>query len=70
MGYPATFVSAPKESVKILNCLKNIFEKKKVAILLHKTILHMQEGGGVVFYPDIWITKDLDSIANSKISLW
>ena len=29
--------------VNILNYFKNIFEKKKVCILLHKMILHMQE---------------------------
>ena len=50
-GYPATFVSAPKESFKILNCLKNLFENKKNCILLHNIILHMLKWGGSPLYP-------------------
>ena len=69
VDYPAIFVSAPKESLKTLNCLKNIFGKKNVCILLRKMIQHMQKWA-VVLYTPFWITKDLDSMAISKFSLW
>ena len=42
--------SATKVSL-ILNCFKNIFEKKNVCILLHKMIQHMQKWGGSPLYP-------------------
>ena len=54
-GYPAIFVSAPKERgrkvPKSENTLKMYFSKKKVCILLHKMILHMQKWGGSSLYP-------------------
>ena len=40
--------SATKVSL-ILNCFKNIFEKKNVCILLHKMIQHMQKWGVVLY---------------------
>ena len=43
--------TATKVSLKILNCFKNIFEKKNVCILLHKMIQHMQKWGGSPLYP-------------------
>ena len=45
------FYQPLKKVSKILNCLKNIFEKKKNGILLHKMILHMQKWGGSPLYP-------------------
>ena len=47
--YPAIFVSVPKESLRILNCLKNMFEKNNICILLHKMIQHMQKWGVVLY---------------------
>ena len=40
---------ATKESL-ILNCFKNIFEKKNVCILLYKMIQHMRKWGGSPLY--------------------
>ena len=50
-GYPATFLSAYIEFVKILSCFKSVLENKNFCILLHKMILHMQKWGGSPLYP-------------------
>ena len=50
VGYPSTFVSATNKFIKMLDCLKYVFENKNFCIILHKMILHVRKwgvGGGV-----------------------
>ena len=67
VGYPEIFVSAPKESLKILNCFKNIWEKKNVCIYCIKWF-SICENGGVVLYTQSLNYKGFRFYSHFKIS--
>ena len=66
MGYPAIFVSAHKEGLKILNCFKNIFEKRMFAFYWTK-LFCICKNGGVVPYTQSLNYKGLRFYGHFKL---